>query len=96
MGTMLLDTGLTNMMIANPDGPSGREVPPGAKVTVHLLGGQLQYSFTVGDSTDPVAPRRVTWIKPTHGASVNTGLRALARFDYLYDADGGYLALRPR
>jgi len=95
MGTMLLDTGLTNMMIANPEGPFAGDVAAGAHVTVHLLGGQLQYSFTVGDVRDPAMPRRVTWIKPTHGAYVNTGLRALAHFDYLYDADGGYLGLRP-
>jgi hypothetical protein len=50
----------------------------------------------VGDTTDPLTPRKVNWLKPTHGVFVNTGLCALAAFDYLYDADGGYLGLRPK
>ncbi len=93
-GTVLMDTGLTNMMIAVPDGPGG-DVTPGAQVTVGLLGGKLPYSFKVGERDDPLTPRRVTWIVPTHGVFVNTGLRVLSAFDYLYDADGGYLGLRP-
>ncbi len=64
-------------------------------MTVELLGGQVRYTFTVGDVKGPTTPRRVTWVKPTSGPTVNTGLRALAAFDYLYDADGGYLGLRP-
>lgn len=95
MGTVLIDTGLTNMMLAAPDGPSPGEVPAGARVTVHLLGGKLHYSFTSGDTADSLTPRKTTWIKPTHGVFVNTGLRALSAFDYLFDADGGYLGLRP-
>jgi len=94
MAAVLMDTGLTNMMIAVPNGPRG-DVTPGAKVTVGLLGGRLPYRFKVGDKSDPLTPRRVTWIIPTHGVFVNTGLRALSAFDYLYDADGGYLGLRP-
>lgn len=94
-GTVLMDTGLTNMMLAVPGGPMSGEVPPGEKVTVGLLGGRLHYSFKVGTGADPLTPRRVTWIRPTHGAFVNTGLRALSAFDYLYDADGGYFGLRP-
>ena len=94
-GTVLMDTGLTNMMLAVPGGPASGEVPPGEKVTISLLGGRLRYSFKVGDGADALTPRRVTWIRPTHGAFVNTGLRALSAFDYLYDADGGYLGLRP-
>lgn len=95
MGTILMDTGLTNMMIAVPENKATGDIAVGTKVTVDLLGGQFHYSFKVGDTDDPLTPRKVTWIKPTHGVFVNTGLRALAYFDYLYDADGGYLALRP-
>jgi hypothetical protein len=95
MGTILMDTGLTNMMIAVPDNMATGDVAAGTKVTIDLLGGQLHYNFKVGDTADPLTPRKVTWIKPTHGVFVNTGLRALAAFDYLYDADGGYLGLRP-
>lgn len=95
MGTILMDTGLTNMMIAVPEQTSGGEIPTGSNVTVDLLGGKLHYSFKVGDTENPLTPRRATWVKPTHGVFVNTGLRALAAFDYLYDADGGYLGLKP-
>jgi hypothetical protein len=95
MGTVLMDTGLTNMMLAAPDGPTPGDVPAGSRVTINLLAGKLHYSFKVGDFDDPLTPRKVSWIKPTHGVYVNTGLRALAAFDYLYDADGGYLGLRP-
>jgi hypothetical protein len=95
MGTVLIDTGLTNMMIAAPNSADAGDVASGTPMTIDLLGGKLHYSFKVGDTADPLTPRRVTWIKPTHGAFVNTGLRALAAFDYLYDADGGYVGLRP-
>ena len=84
------------MMLAVPDGPASGEVPPGTVVTVDLLGGQLHYSFAVGDESNAETPRRVSWVKPTHGVYCNTGLRALAGFDYLFDSDGGWLALKPR
>jgi hypothetical protein len=91
---ILIDTGLTNMMIGVPGLETRSDVEPGTGVTVHLLGGQFKYDFKVGDENNPLTPRRVTWIKPSAGPTVNTGLRALAAFDYLYDADGGYLGLR--
>jgi len=83
------------MMLAAPDGPAPGEVTAGSRVTIHLLDGKLSFSFNVGDTGNPVTPRKVTRIKPTHGVYVNTGLRALSSFDCLYDADGGYLGLRP-
>ena len=64
-------------------------------VTLNLLSGRLHYGFKVGDTSNPLTPRRVTRTKLVHGVTVNTGLRALSAFDYLYDADGGYLGLRP-
>lgn len=92
---VLIDTGLTNMMVGVPGLTEHADVAAGTEVVVDLLGGQFQYRFTVGDS-GPTTPRRVTWVKPSiAGPTLNTGLRALARFDYLYDADGGYLGLRP-
>jgi hypothetical protein len=93
LGWALLDTGLTNMMIGRPDTPQ-QDIEPGTPITVHLMDGKLQYDFVVGDTTHPTTPRRVTRTnRPT--PYVNTGLRALAVFDYLYDADGGYFGLRP-
>jgi hypothetical protein len=95
-GTVLIDTGLTNMMLASPNETSRADIADGTSIQVDLLGGQLHYSFKVGDSGNPAVPRRVTWIRATHGIFINTGLHALANFDYLFDADGGWLALRPR
>jgi hypothetical protein len=92
---VLLDTGLTNMMIGKFDDTAQPEVPEGTPVTVHLMDDQLNYSFKVGDAANPTTPRRVTWVKRADAPTVNTGLRALAVMDYLYDADGGYLGLRP-
>jgi hypothetical protein len=95
MGTVLMDTGLTNMMLAAADSGGEGDVPPGTLVTINLLGGKLHYTFKAGDPGNPLTPRKITWVRPTHGTFVNTGLRALAGFDYLYDADGGYFGLRP-
>ena len=92
---MLLDTGLTNMMIQAPSPASKGDVADGTDVTIHLLSGRLSYSFKVGDTTNPAAPRKVSWVVRTTGPLINTGLRALALYDYLYDADGGYFGLRP-
>lgn len=92
---MLLDTGLTNMMIQVPDPAFRGDVPDGTEITVYLLSGRLSYRFRVGDFTNPVTPRRVTWVRRTPTPLINTGLRALALYDYLYDGDGGYFGLRP-
>ncbi|HEY1745004.1 MAG TPA: hypothetical protein VGG18_17690, partial [Granulicella sp.] len=94
MGTILMDAGLTNMMVAEPGQQGGSELSSDAVITIHLLGGKLAYRFTPSDTANPQTPRRVTWIRESHGPFVNTGLRAFACYDYLYDADSGYLALR--
>ncbi len=93
--SMLLDTGLTNMMIELPSLEGQSDVADGTEVSVHLLSGRLSYSFKVGDFTNPATPRKVTWVKYPPGPLINTGLRVLALYDYLYDADGGWLGLRP-
>jgi hypothetical protein len=95
-GKILMDTGLTNMMLALPGNHASGDIIAGAPVTIDLLAGKLHYTFAVGDAANPATPRRVTWVRPTHGVYCNTGLHALAAFDYLYDADGGWFALRPR
>ena len=92
---MLLDTGLTNFMIEYPEITTQKTVPNGTPVEVFLQGGKLKYGFTVGDKTDPDAPPKVTEVHYENMRLINTGLRALANFDYLYDADGGYFGLRP-
>ena len=93
-GTVLVDTGLTNMIMAATEATPGTDVKDGVPLTIDLLGGQLHYTFTSGDAANPQAPRRISWVRQTHGLFVNTGLRALARFDYMFDADGGWLAMR--
>lgn len=94
-GTVLMDTGLTNMMIADSHGPEKGEIAESTPITIELLNGQIRYTFVNGGLDNPQAPRKVNWVHPTHGTFVNTGLRAFAAYDYLYDADGGWLALRP-
>jgi hypothetical protein len=92
---ILMDTGLTNFMIELPSVEKDADPAPGTKVSVDLLGGRFHYGFVTGDKSNPLAPRRVTWTHKADFALLNTGLKALAGFDYLYDADGGYLGLRP-
>ena len=93
LGTVLMDTGLTNMMIGRPD-TEEQELEAGTPITVHLMDGKLKYDFDVGDRKNPTTPKKVTRTNRPF-VYVNTGLKALAVFDYLYDADGGYLGLRP-
>lgn len=92
---MLLDTGLSNMMIGLPEIRAIADLEAKTPVEVFLLSGRLSYRFEVGDSKNPVTPSRVSWTPRSTGPGVNTGRRALANFDYLYDADGGYFGLRP-
>jgi hypothetical protein len=53
------------------------------------------YTFTVGDTADPMAPGRVILLErgdqPTF---VNTSLRLLNGFDYLFDAENGIVGYR--
>jgi hypothetical protein len=98
---MLIDTGLTNFIIWTPGLGQVENLPRGTQVEVNLLGGQLHYRFSSIEwrdtwSGDPAVPSKVSRTPTTAPvASVNTGLRTLAIYDYLYDADGGYLGLRP-
>jgi hypothetical protein len=96
MGAVLIDTGLTNMMIEAPGAPQEGDVTAGTPVTIYLLGGQFRYSFQVDDVTNPTTPRKTSWRDAKHGTFVNTGLHALTLFDYCFDSDGGYLGLRKR
>ena len=97
---ILIDTGLTNFMIPTFGLAANTEVPRGTRVEVDLLGGQQRYTFAAAEakdppSADPTVPLKVTRYPTTNpSANVNTGLRTLAIYDYLYDADGGYLGLR--
>jgi hypothetical protein len=48
------------------------------------------YGFTVGARGNPLHPERVEVVHD-RGVFVNTGRMFLEGFDYLYDADGGYV-----
>ena len=74
-------------------------LPVGSKVAIQLVAaGELPavgYSFTVGDTSDPVAPGSVTLSGiGTRATFVNTSFHLLNGFDYLYDADGGWVGFR--
>jgi hypothetical protein len=109
-GNILPDTGVTVMFLTVPPGQeqgsaisagTGRTLVPGTKVTISLApgtparGAVSDYSFRVGDTADPMAPARVILVgrgdRPTF---VNTSVRLLNGFDYLFDADNGIVGYR--
>lgn len=92
-GTALIDTGLLDMIIEDGSLPSSGTVATGTAMTITL--GSFSYSFSVGDGS-PQTPTSVNYAPASHGTYVNTGLRALGRYDLLFDADGGFLGLRRR
>jgi hypothetical protein len=93
--SILIDTGLTNMMIGVPNLPRMEPVENGTFIKVGLLGGRVPYSFIVGDRNDPSAPSKVTLIRPrSNTRTLNTGLHALAHYDYLFDAQKGQVGLK--
>jgi hypothetical protein len=100
-GKLLVDTGVTGMFLTVPadrlGGGGGLAagtrigVRPGPESDASAAG----YGFAVGDAADPLAPDRVTLsgigTRPTF---VNTGVHLLNGFDYLFDADGGWVGFR--
>ncbi len=96
MGAILMDTGLTNMMLESKGMPKEGDLPSGTPIDIYPLSGRLHYQFLVNDAANPATPRKVSWRDASRGTFVNTGLKALSLFDYCYDADGGYLGLKPR
>jgi len=91
-GRVLIDTGLLNMIVEDDGMPSSGQVADGTAMVIAL--GSLSYRFSIGDGAAQT-PTRVNYARASHGAFVNTGLRALGHYDLLFDADGGYLGLRP-
>ncbi len=107
-GSMLTDTGVTAMYLTLPDGQStaaairpggGRAatLAPGTNLTISsptAESPQARYKFTVGDAYNPLAPSRLILVRGPRVPFVNTGLRFLNGFDYLFDADGGRAGFR--
>ncbi len=107
-GTMLMDTGVTTMylrvppeQLAGSTTPGRGSVPvlnPGTSVNVSIPGAPgIAYSFKAGDVANPVTPFNVVLVSQdtNPGPFVNTSVRFLNGFDYLYDADAGYIGFRP-
>ncbi len=91
-GVSLMDTGVVAMYLSLP----GATLAEGTALRF-LLGGKTPaatYGFTIGRHTSPLAPQSVV---QAHNPRpfVNTTVRFLNGFDYLYDADKGEVAYRP-
>jgi hypothetical protein len=73
---------------------------PGTKVRIAIpdvASTRAFYAFSVGEETSPLAPDRLVLVgraNATRTPFVNTSVRFLNGFDYLYDADGGFVGLR--
>ncbi|CAM3522236.1 hypothetical protein BOFL111202_09405 [Bordetella flabilis] len=108
-GTALVDTGVTAMYLTVPPDRAATRTEAGATGSRTLVAGtpvgirfgpddgpqSPRYGFTAQDRNDPVAPSRIVLVeghdRPTF---VNTSVHVLNAFDYLFDADGGYVAFR--
>jgi hypothetical protein len=55
---------------------------------------QANYAFALGDRLNPLAPENLILVSRTRAPFVNTSLRFLNGFDYLFDADGGFAGFR--
>ena len=106
-GSLLMDTGVTSMYLTVPASeaePGIRTIRGGAatlaagmKLKISIPGEespQAFYIFTVGDQSNPLAPARLDLVDRARAPFVNTSVRFLNGFDYLYDADGGFVGLR--
>ncbi len=104
VGQAVVDTGIDNMLLTLPTYPSFGTLSAGL-VNVSLLNsnGHVGYSFNISDVSDPLTPASVTWSPLQSGrwsenrmsrAFVNTGVRALNAFNFLYDGTDGYIGLQ--
>jgi hypothetical protein len=106
-GTLLMDTGVTAMYLTVPatQAPdamltsNGRSqtLIDGSKLTISVpteASPQALYSFTVGASGNPLAPSALNLVSRVRPPFVNTSVHFLNGFDYLYDADGGFVGFR--
>jgi hypothetical protein len=98
-GTMLMDTGVTTMFLTLPPSQAAagqRELPEGAELSVSI-GAETPalYAFRVGDSS-AMAPAKIILRVGDGKPFVNTSVRFLNGFDYLYDSDEGYVGFRRR
>jgi hypothetical protein len=105
-GEGILDIGIDDMLLTLPGFPTTGSLASGNDLDVALLGlpiGTVGYTFSVGDTTNPLGPTSVQWspLQPgafsegqTYTTLVNTGRDVLNAFNVLYDASNGYLGLQ--
>lgn len=106
-GSLLMDTGVSAMYLTVPDSQApdailtsnGRSptLVDGTKLTISVSSEgspQARYSFTLGESGNPLAPAGLHLVSRVRPPFVNTSVHFLNGFDYLYDADGGFVGLR--
>jgi hypothetical protein len=106
-GSLLMDTGVTAMYLTVPQSQApaelrtfndvGPTLVAGTKLTISIPAEdspQALYTFTVGDDLNPLAPRKLNLVDRAPTPFVNTSVRFLNGFDYLYDAEGGFVGLR--
>ena len=99
-GNLLMDTGVSKSFVKTTDGlPAATN---GTKASFNLFGtdGEVGYRYTLGagDAQAPTSDGQALSTgqsQPGAGTFVNTGQHFLSGFDYLYDADNGYLGVRP-
>ena len=105
-GNMLFDIGIEDMILDIDDFQrpteydTGSSLPTGA--TVNIVGGSTSspamcYGFTLGSGDSLLMPDSVDWAQPPTpcGVFFNTGRRALASYDYMYDATCGNVGFEP-
>jgi hypothetical protein len=106
-GSLLMDTGVTVMYLTVPESQApadirtvrglGPTLVAGTKLTISIPAEgspQALYTFAVGDDLNPLAPGRLNLVERSRPPFVNTSVRFLNGFDFLYDADGGFVGLR--
>jgi hypothetical protein len=90
-GVSLMDTGVTTMYLSLPGAH-----PASGTALRFLMGGKTPaaaYGFTIGQRTSPLAPQSVV-LAHNKRPFVNTTVRFLNGFDYLYDATRGEVGYR--
>jgi hypothetical protein len=106
-GSILIDTGMQTMYLTVPGSQAtadirvpergGASLAEGTKLTISIPAEespQALYTFVVGDGLNPLAPPRLILVGGPRPPFVNTSLRFLNGFDYLFDADGGFAGFR--
>jgi hypothetical protein len=107
IGEAVIDIGIADMLLTLQNQPTSGSLLNG-EITVSLLGsnGAAMYTFNPSESTpQATAPSIVNWSAPQAGIFsqnqppfsnnfVNTGRSVLNCFNYLYDAQDGYIGLK--